>query len=185
MFSSFSGCFGNTDTRTRNSNSLTVPCRDNFAQHSQDHTSTTSHQENNLTQYLIVTLRDFFFFSPGVTIFEGSLPLSKHDLHTLSPQIFGLPFGISQVCYLDDHTLPRRKKPCLVCQVILPHSSRTLLRQFCWGHFPYFIPHPSILHWGFLYIQNLTPQQTILSATTDPQLNRSGALKTMKQGSTN
>lgn len=109
MFSSFSGCFGNTDSRTRNSNSLTVPCRDNFAQHSQDHTSTTSHQENNLTQYLIVTLRDPPP-PPGVTIFEGSLPLSKHDLRTPFPQIFGLPFGISQVCYLDDHTLPRRKK---------------------------------------------------------------------------
>lgn len=66
-----------------------------------------------------------------------------HDLPFFPKPV--LSFSISLVYYLDYHNLPRSKKPCLclICQVLLSHSSATL-RQFCWQHFPCFIPLPSI-----------------------------------------
>lgn len=135
VFSSFSGSSGNTDTRTRNTISLTVPCRDSFVQHSQDHTSTSSHQKNNLTQYLIITLRLFSLQSHHFQ--RQSSHLRNITYIPFLPKIFSLPFSISQVCYLDDHTLPRKTNPCLclICQVILPHSSRTPQDSFAGDSF--------------------------------------------------
>lgn len=125
MFFSFSGSFRNMDTRTRNNNRPAAPC--SLAQHSQDHTSTTSHQKNNLAQYWIVTLR---LLSPVSPFSKAVYHLADMTYISFPQKIFGLSFAISQVCYLDDHTLPRRKNPCLclICQVILLHS-RTLLRE--------------------------------------------------------
>lgn len=139
MFSRSSWSHENTDSSTSNNNSLST-CRDDFAQHSQEYTSTTSPQENNLTQYLIATLGD----PPQCHYFQANLPFSMHDLPLFPKSV--LSFSISHVCCLDGHNLPRSKKPCLClsCQVISSHSSAILPRQFCWQHFPCFIPLPSM-----------------------------------------
>lgn len=81
---------------------------------------------------------------PQCHYFQANLPFSMHDLPLFPKSV--LSFSISHVCCLDGHNLPRSKKPCLClsCQVISSHSAAILPIQFCWQHFPCFIPLPSM-----------------------------------------